>query len=351
MTVPSASTPAAPAVASRPPARRRALLIVAAVIGVAGLAGLALWLLRGGGPGGAPEDWLPGDAVAFVSIRSADLWKSDTVRKTLASLEKGDFADRMEAATGLRPEAVERVTAVFASDDLGVWWAVAETAGPEGVARLRAKLAVPRDVWASGRRYVKGAVRGEEWCVHFAGPTLVVVANEKGMKKALAGVGARQAGPLDDGLARLSEGAHLTAAFVPQGRARQLMRWLVKIPGREGLAPLAEMKEASAVVTFAEQAEAEVALSLPGDGQARVARGACEAAVKLIRTSLGKTKKAGRIDAAAAGVVDKALGEVSYEPAGGRLAMRIRAPVAEAITAAARLTAGTPRPKPAGGKK
>lgn len=189
----------APSVRAKGP---RALLFGLAFLVLAGVAVGAWVLMRGGlvGPPPGPQGdgpevsdmaLLPPDAQMVMTVRLAELYGMPAVKDAIEKERKRDPnqedpAARMERDTGLKPDEVERLHVVGLDADKRQGWVVAKTLNPIDREKVLAKLARREEMRHEGRRYYLGKNNADaELAVHFAGPNVVVVADEAGMKRAM----------------------------------------------------------------------------------------------------------------------------------------------------------------------
>jgi hypothetical protein len=95
---------------------------------------------------------VPGDAVAFVSIRLADLWNAPYMKESRQEMAE-DLKKRRDE-TGLGPEQIERVTIVFpTARDIYEQLFVISTFKPYDKKKLRLCLGNPDESQVNGRTY------------------------------------------------------------------------------------------------------------------------------------------------------------------------------------------------------
>jgi hypothetical protein len=163
-----------------------------------GAAVFGLWRYSqlGSGPSGdGPEvgdlALLPADAQMVATIRMAELYKMPAARDAFEQVRqrdpnKEDPAARMERETGLKPDEIERLHIVGFDVDKQSGWVVARTLAPIDRNKVLDKLAGRIDLRHVERRYYVGKTgAGADVAIHFAGPNVLVLANEEGMKKAM----------------------------------------------------------------------------------------------------------------------------------------------------------------------
>jgi hypothetical protein len=256
-----------------------ALLVL--VLGVC----LIAWLFGGGGGAGALAQWVPGDAEGFVSVRVADVWKTEQVKEALAELKKEagapDFEAEMDKAVGLKPADIDRVTFVARESESEIYWVVVETVSAYDEAKLRKKIEGAEDLTHQGKKYVRGRIKGEpkEVCVHFAGPRLLVLGTEKGVQRALGLPSTRAPGPMDDGLNLLSTSRHVVNCFTIPGKGKK-----AGLPPK--FAPLAEAKSVTATISVGAKTDVELTGRYADNARAEAAKKAAEEGLDIAKAGL-----------------------------------------------------------------
>jgi hypothetical protein len=266
---------------------------------------LALLLLAGGGASapappmerGDPNDLalVPADAQGFLTIRVADLWKNDLVRRGLKALEdqgvKREQVEELWKQTGLGPEDIERLTFVFADVQKEVAWVVVATSKPYDRKRLLDKLQDARAVRHAGKTYHVGKMAvggpGGDMALYFAGPRVAVYGSEAGMKHFLAGGGKAGKGPLEGAL-KLARGKHhlVGAMNVPPDAMRELKQAAGGGGPVKGLEVLFELKSATLVADVGAAVQVELTGHYPSAAKASGARKAVEGVKALLELSL-----------------------------------------------------------------
>jgi len=130
---------------------------------------------------------VPADAQGLITLRIADLYKLDIVRKGLAALEKQsgaktDFVAELRKATGLAPADVERFTSVIVDAKADVSYAIVSTTKPYDRARLLDKLGGAKTVKHGGRTYHVGKIASapSDVAMYFVNPRVIVYAPRAG---------------------------------------------------------------------------------------------------------------------------------------------------------------------------
>jgi hypothetical protein len=147
--------------------------------------------LEGDGPEVSDMALLPANAQMVATIRSAELYKMQAGKDALEQARKRepkqlDPAARIERDVGLKPDEIDRLHAVGTDADKQTGWAVARTLRPLDRDKVLAKLEGRSEKRHEGRRYYLGKnADDKEIAVHFAGPSVLVVSDEEGMKLAM----------------------------------------------------------------------------------------------------------------------------------------------------------------------
>ncbi|MBY0227774.1 MAG: DUF1559 domain-containing protein [Gemmataceae bacterium] len=314
--------------------------------GVLGLAllGVGLWLfLSSGGkggiaggdkdkdkdkgkPGGDPpaavaSDFVPGDAEAFFSMRVAELWKNEQVRKGAEAALKaqgfdGDGATWMKQNLGLGPTEIERLTWVFRDAKNQDGWLVIETSADIDQAKIKGKFARPSEQTVEGRKYTSGflAGAGKATGIHFASARLAVWGPDLSVRTALTTVArGRAKGALDDGLPLLKAPHPMAASFkMPPDLAEELR-------GQPQFAAAAAIVSGTATLDMsAAEVVLEANFKFPDDAKASVAKKAADGGL-----ALGKLLVPTLVpDAKAAADLGKVMDAVKVEQRGSAVVVK-----------------------------
>jgi hypothetical protein len=155
----------------------------------------------GDGPEVTDLRLLPGDAQVVATVRSAELYRMPAARDALEKARQRnpkqiDPAARLERDVGLKPDEVDLLHAVVRDADRRTAWVVAKTLQPLDREKVLGKVAGHKPAYHAKRRYYLGKTgEGDPIAVHFAGPKVLVVSNEVGMKLAMEQASAK---PADD---------------------------------------------------------------------------------------------------------------------------------------------------------
>jgi hypothetical protein len=256
--------------------------------------------------------FVPADQAGFVTVRVADLWATDAVKRSLAALPP-DARNQFEETTkeiGVAPADVERVTLVLIDGvpSVEVGWVVATTVNPYDKAKLLAKLKNPREATHQGKTYhvtgdegpAPGARAGRPGgaepsrdALYFHDARTLVVGPESGVKKALESA-ARPVSPghLTDALALAAGNDHVVAAFRLPDRTIQDMRT------QFGQNP--EMKKYEALLDFqtiqvtfhvAATVDTKISLKFADEAKAKSAKAAADAGIAALQKMLADLKQ------------------------------------------------------------
>jgi hypothetical protein len=187
---------------------------------------------------------VPPDAELFAVARVAEVLKLGDAQQGLNALraQPNNPLAQMQNATGLTPADVDRVWGVVQSFQEKEGWFVVRTLKPYDRNLLLSKLQNVREVKHAGKSYHAGrpaaaaapmpagpprpampAPRQEELALFFAGPQVLAVSDEKGMKRCLTAVARSGAtGPLAAPIQQAAGGRrHLEMGFVLSAYSRQ----------------------------------------------------------------------------------------------------------------------------------
>ncbi len=269
-----------------------------AVRGLAASAALVLLLAGRAEPAPAPPavggdagdlKLVPHDAQGMLSLRMADAYKVDVIRRGLQALEKQnggkDLVAEVRKQTGLVPADVERLTVVFADSKANVGWLIVATVKPYDRARLLDKFTAPKAIKHRGRTYHAGKLGdSNDVAVHFVNQRVAVYADEAGMKRCLSFLdGKKNKGPLEDAVKLASGKRHLVGAVNPAVGLRELREEAAKLWKPFG--PLLDLETATLALDFGAATQVELSVRYPTVGKANDGRKAAEgvkAAVQLL---------------------------------------------------------------------
>jgi hypothetical protein len=270
--------------------------VLAACLGVVLIGGGALgtWLLL---RGGTPSDlaFVPADAQGFITVRVADVWKSDAAQKMVAQLKKmggpmGDPAAEFEKEFGLALSDIERATMVFADAQKQVLWIIVATSKPYDRQKLLGKVTGAQEVKHEGKSYHLGTVKGDKTAVHFASDRVLVVGSEAGVKRCLSfAAGKRNKGPLDDAIALAGGKHHIVGAanpplIIPPAEMQKMKAGMAG-PGAAFL-PLTEVQVATLVLDVSEPMQLEATLRFPAPPKAQDAKKAIDNGLNVAKLFL-----------------------------------------------------------------
>lgn len=239
---PPARGPVAPAHAPR---RNRGWLLLVPLLIAAVAAGW--YFLRDKGPAASDASdfaLVPSDAEGFFSIRVADVWAREDVRKAVDDARRRDqrtpdLALMLERDTTLVPADVERFSLVSVDLAAQLGWTIFKTRTPYSRAKILERLEGLRQESHAGQSYSLGHFDdGREVAYHFVSPTVFVASTEKGVRRFIEfrNRSRSETGPMQAILARGEEGYGIVGALRPRGAV-------------EGL-PLAGLREGELTVKF-----------------------------------------------------------------------------------------------------
>lgn len=283
----------AAAPAARPPAGKASLLVGAglAVLLLALGGAFAAWKLwpRGGGATAvqyASEDHddfdlLPATAQALAVARVADLWQRPATQKALADRQKSDRRDlaaELEAAFGLSPGEVERLSLVLLNADESLGYGVVRTRQPYDGPKVLARLTGAAEKTHQGVSYYAGAAAdGRPAAVCFAGRRVLIAGEEPGVRRAIELLRApAKIGPLAGPIDQARSGKHhaVFAASPASGGTEELRQ--------TPAAFLADIKTATGTLDVAAKAVYDVRLEMPDEARAKQVSAEIAKARKLV---------------------------------------------------------------------
>jgi hypothetical protein len=308
-----------------PASNRRRILSIALFVLVLVLAGAAGWWFFGrqvgsDGPEVGDLELIPADAEGFATIRLAELWANPAVQAARQRGVQGeDLGTRLERETGLRPEQLERVHIVSVDGNWRHGWIVGRTLGPIDRAGLLAKLESRRAARHAGRRYHIGTTDGQERAVHFAGPRVLVVATEEGMKGCLDQASRPvRTGPLLPLLALAEGNSQVVAGLNVNTAAAERLR------GNPILQPLAKARTAQATLDVDRDALLDVRATFPDDKAAKAALELLDGLKEQAPAALLLLRLGGRIDATTNTQLNKLLESLKTEVKGNEVAVKAK---------------------------
>jgi hypothetical protein len=321
VTIPGAARAEPPA--GRPRKRSALLLVllgvgVLLVLGVGG--GLAGWwfFFR---DSGADLDLVPANAQVVVSIRVADVWKTDAVQDAFRRIKDQtgkDPIDSMRDETGLEPADIERLTVVAedVSGDKDRVWVIVLTRKAYDKEKLLGKLSGRREMSHEGRTIHTGtATKGKEVALHFVSRRVFVVGPEQGVKRAVAFRSMRRSsGPLDEAIKLARGKKHVVVGVnLPAEKMKAIKE---EMTGKEAaFKPLADVRTVTVACNVGSDLDVEATLQFAGGDAAREARGALENGLKVVRAELLglKAKTKGQEGLPDWGAIDAALESIKVE--------------------------------------
>jgi hypothetical protein len=266
---------------------------------------LALLLLVGGGltaflllRGGSASDlaFIPPDAQGFVTIRVADVWKTDAAQKVVAQLKQlnprmGDLPAEFEKEAGLTLTDVERLTTVFVDAQREVVWGIVLTSKPYDPKKIQGKLTNPQELKHEGKSYHTGTKDGQKVALYFASDRVLVVGPEEGVKRCLSfAAGKKAKGPLDDAIKLAAGTHHVVAAINPPPAQMQKLKAQMGGAG-QAYQSLADVQVATVVLDVGAQLQLDATLRFPAEGKAKEAKTAIDGSVAMAKLFLPQLKQ------------------------------------------------------------
>jgi hypothetical protein len=276
------------------------ILAALALLVVAGGAGLAYWLLQpssdkslrdGARTAEANElDWVPRNAVGFVSMRVGGWWASPLGRQMEPAINQAapGWDKEMEKEVGLKPADLERVTFVVLDAQGEKMWAAVATRSPYDRDKLLHGLAPDaKELQHQGKSIYRS--ERDQTAVHLVNDHLFVMGNEAGVRQFLDGPRSPGAGPLSTGLKLAADKHHVVAAVSPPAAAVGKLRPTVPPPLQPFL-PLLDLQTATLILDANQDIQIDLQMNFPDEAGAKKAEQAARSAVALAQLSLAQMK-------------------------------------------------------------
>jgi hypothetical protein len=306
------------------------LLVILGVVGV-----LAVLLLGGGallvvsllgGSSATMQNFVPGNAQGFVTMRVADLYRTNAGKAMFdQSIQQQQRVNPLGKT--MKPEEVDRMTVVIMDMEKEIIWEIHETNKLMTTALIREQFTNPRDASHQGKSYIVGSVAGQPkpLAAYLVHSKLMVAGPEEAVKRAIeVGLKPHEAGPLDEGLALLGGGKHLVGSMRSVPEMTNFVRQ-ANDPTSKMFAPLADFSSVQIQAQVSSALDLEVQANYPGDPQAQAAKGAADKGLAMASLGLGAFKGAMPADQQAAlGGVEKALETIKVEQTGPRVKVTVR---------------------------
>ena len=184
-----------------------------AVLLLAGSGGsLAWWILRGATPATTQDlAYVPADVQGFVSVRVADLWKSEALQKAVQDEDVQKLAEQTKKHFGLGPADVERLT--FAISDLEkrefiLVLLTTEAYQKDDLVRKIEKSAGVKLEEATARDKTYYTVPGHDTALYFPQVRVIVVLDPKSIDHFLEVTPRQKDGRLAPALKQVASGKH-----------------------------------------------------------------------------------------------------------------------------------------------
>ena len=217
---------------------------------------------------------VPADAQSFVSVRAADLWKTDDLlrfRNASANAEPRAEIKRQEAELGLSFDECERITFVFmdvegasrldGKDQEPIWWLICLTSRSYDQKKLLEAL-VPGAVESTyqNKKYHASDRENVKWSLYFLTDRIFVLGPRSGVQACLDHVAGRKAeGTLKAALKEAAAKRPLIAGSAPPAGALEKLR---KTPPADGKRYAALLDALSGTATGDQKAALELGLAL-----------------------------------------------------------------------------------------
>jgi hypothetical protein len=258
---------------------------------------LACWALIGiggcSGPVAEKEDekvagaadlaLVPGDALALVSVRVADLWTSDVGKETQKVLNTfGNPLPQLEKEVGLALADIERITLVMPTEEPELAWAI-----------VASSKAVDRDQIVKGLRpeTIEGQPVYEKQKVkfHFVSDKIAVVGGPKGVARFLSTSKSKTSGIMRQLAQQAEKGRHhLFAAVHPSA---QIVNKVKSTPGADMFAPLLELESATLAVDLGSEIKLDLRAKFPDEEKAKNARQTIDGLLAMAKLAWPGLKK------------------------------------------------------------
>jgi hypothetical protein len=302
---PTAAPPAAAVAGASPPlvkgkaGKKRSVLpwVLSAVAVLLLAGGVLLWWFLWGNRPDADLVYVPTDAQGFVSVRVADLWKSDALQKAVQDDDVKKLAEQTKDLFGLGPADVERATFVVNDMEKEEMWAIFLTAKAYKKDDLLGKIekvagAKPEAATAKDKTYYK--VPGKDTALYFPNDRVIVVIHSKAVERFLEVTPRKKKdGALAPALKQVASGKHHLVLGNGKAADNPMIKQMRANPP-EGAAPfLVLMDQQSSVFTasLGKELKVEWALTLPDANKAKEAKEALDALKVAGKAGLDVVKK------------------------------------------------------------
>jgi len=264
----------------------RAVIAGVAVLLLLGV-GFLVWKLFFSGPSAAALaefDLVPRDAEGFLTIRVADVLKTEAGKKVFEAARQNDkegALKEMEAKAGITPQDIERLTFVAMSADKELWWMVIRTSKAVNRKGVIDGMKSAQERTHQGKKYHYS--EAEHTGVYFISDQQMVFAPEPGMKKVLELPEKPPSGPLDEMIEMAAKNDHhvFGGGQVPANQRQAAQAQMG--PFAESVKSLLEAKSAYLTADVKSKIELTIGIELPDKGKAEAAAKEIETLITMAR--------------------------------------------------------------------
>jgi hypothetical protein len=269
-------------------------VVLAVVLALVGPAGNAVRSAGGESGESLPPDLraVPGDAVGFLSVRLADLWKREAAAGLQAQLAKvtPHALDEWRSVVGLPPEDIERWTAVFPHLEIGPGpypLFFVETAKPYDRAKVLANIAPDGKEEKRNGKVLYAGSNGH--AVHFLDDRAYVASSAGAIRDLLERPAPRD-GERMTGALRLAAGKHTAVAgFNPEPVVREFGD---NLPGQAApFKPLLKADLVTLTVDAAAGLDGKLRFHFPEEKEAKQAQPVAAVGLRLARATFARWVK------------------------------------------------------------
>jgi hypothetical protein len=297
-----------------------------------------------GGELAADLELIPGDALGFVTIRVADIVKSDVGKQILDGLKnaQGNPLALMEQQFGVSLGDIERVSIVVPSMEFTTVWAVVLFSKPVDQTKISAGMGAQAQKHQDKQYYASRTT-----ALYFSDDKTLIVGAPTGVRHFLqASSRGKATGPLTNLVKQaVASRNHIFGAEAPAAVMQGFKNQLKQAPGGEMFAPLLELQTATMTIDFgASETKIDVTASFPNEGTAKKAQETLQSVLPLAKIALSAQKKqvAGTPFAPAFSVVEQALNDLKIQQQGPdlKIAINLKVDLAKIILDAMKSGAG-----------
>jgi DNA-directed RNA polymerase subunit RPC12/RpoP len=250
---------------------------------------------------------IPADAQGFVSIRAADLWKTDALlRLRNEHPQLRDAIKKVENDLGLTVADCERITIVFKDVDAAlrpggdereaVWWAVCYTSRPYDKKKVLEKFAPGGGEHSyQNRKYQASDAHGSRGAVYLHTDRVFVAGPKPGVQACLDHLASPKTdGPLKAAIKEAAGKHQLVVGVAPPSKAIEMIR--TGLPdAMQPLAPLLNTQSLLLTGDVDASLELELTLTFGDAAKAGEAKSAADALKRLAIETLDEARKSVRV--------------------------------------------------------